>query len=387
MFYTNIAMDQRGRHTFRWSITSARTFDPVAAAKFGAQVRAPVVLAQVEGRGGDGAKSVVSFARIEGGTVNISTIKPAEANGEGVVVRLTELAGETTHARLYFPLWPGVETARETSVIEDDTSQTIPIDVDGGIDVRLPPLGVKTLRLSRGLGRPETISNLTATAVSDVAVALRWLTPEPATTGHVDFFRDEKEDFAPSLLNWVGRSAIHAGRYDDRPRLDAGGWLSNRLQPGGRYWYKAVVTDQFFRRSLPSPVVATRTFERDRDHDEAPAQTLPPRAVAVSPLSADRAVQLWFRTGVEDDLTTWSIERTAEGDGPYREIASLSADEMIGVPTKYGPLQSQRRELEFQTFQDRTVVAGGRYGYRVCARDRAGHPATCSSAVQIQIPD
>ena len=75
-----------------------------------------------------------------------TTIKPAEANGRGIVLRFVETQGKPTTASFQASFFGRHDKAIETNLLEEDR-KPLTIDTDGKVAFTLQPFGVKTIRL------------------------------------------------------------------------------------------------------------------------------------------------------------------------------------------------------------------------------------------------
>jgi alpha-mannosidase len=87
--------DQAGPATFRYSLSSHRQYDPVAAQRFGIERSQPLVVAPARGAAPD-ARSFLELDRPE---VIVASIKPSD-DGRARIVRLFGAAGKTSQVTL-----------------------------------------------------------------------------------------------------------------------------------------------------------------------------------------------------------------------------------------------------------------------------------------------
>ncbi|MDO8587497.1 MAG: polysaccharide lyase family protein [Armatimonadota bacterium] len=103
-WFTNYKASQGGELTFRFSLTSARSYDQAAASRFGQSVRNPL-LAKVVTRGlmNDAGKPAVpisaSLLAVSPDNVCLQALKRAES-GQGIIVRLREVGGKAARATI-----------------------------------------------------------------------------------------------------------------------------------------------------------------------------------------------------------------------------------------------------------------------------------------------
>jgi len=101
-WFTNYKASQGGKLRFRFSLTSMKGYDPVAASKFGASVRSPLLAAAAAGGYVPSDVGQRSLLSVEPANLLVQSVKRAES-GEGLVIRLREVCGKRTTARVAFP--------------------------------------------------------------------------------------------------------------------------------------------------------------------------------------------------------------------------------------------------------------------------------------------
>ena len=144
---------QSGHFIFRYSITSAPAINVAAATRFGMGTREPLIPLLTRAEGNDiqapfGSTGPVTMPK--GGFVSLApdnvvllTLKPAEV-GKGLIVRLQEIGGHETRARLSLPNVQ-VSGASLCNLLEQVQG---PLTVsDGAVDVPLQAYGVATVKL------------------------------------------------------------------------------------------------------------------------------------------------------------------------------------------------------------------------------------------------
>jgi hypothetical protein len=177
MFDTAVRIDQRGPHEFHWSLrTHPGDWRKGQADEFGWDVRNPLQARLIAGpQQGTLPRASHSFFGIDRPNVACTTIKPAECNGVGFIVRLVETRGVATTATVSMPFCGPIDSVQETNLVEEDRPAALKLDSQGRIRVNMDPFGVKTLRVGcHSGGRPASVANIEAKAVSDMEVALSW---------------------------------------------------------------------------------------------------------------------------------------------------------------------------------------------------------------------
>ncbi len=147
LWLCNFKAGQGGNLTFRYALTSNKgPLDRVAATRFGAQVSSPLPCTLLTGRSnGKLPEAQASFCTTQPDNVVIQTLKRAE-DGRGIIVRLREVAGKPTAARVTFPLLGSV-SARLTDLVERDGKPLV--SRNGLVEVNVPANGWATVRIMR----------------------------------------------------------------------------------------------------------------------------------------------------------------------------------------------------------------------------------------------
>ncbi len=144
-WFTNYKAGQDGEFTFRYSLTSDRSIDPVKASLFGESVAAPlravdmIPAAPVE----PALPPVRSFCRVEPESVTLMALKRAD-DGKGVVLRVRNTSDQPVEARIA-PALDGVSRASTCDLVER-VREPLAMQ-DGQLRVKLRPFGMATVRL------------------------------------------------------------------------------------------------------------------------------------------------------------------------------------------------------------------------------------------------
>ena len=142
---TNFAPGQGGEFTFRYSIVSARSFDPATLTRTGWEAMTALESDQVNASFEPGVlpSDQAALLSIDNPDVAVVTWKIAE-NGRGTILRLEELGGQTARVKIgseYFQM----REAWRCSGLEDDG---IRLDTStGGVELEVSPFEVVTLRM------------------------------------------------------------------------------------------------------------------------------------------------------------------------------------------------------------------------------------------------
>ncbi len=146
-WFTNYKASQGGEMVFRYSFTSMPKYDPVAASRFGQSVRNPLIAWRVgaDTRSPDDSRRQggvpTSLVSVSAENVNVQAVKQAES-GEGLIIRLRELAGKATPVTLTLPKGLFRE-AWSCNLVEDAQSR---LKFSGGkVTVTVPANGLATV--------------------------------------------------------------------------------------------------------------------------------------------------------------------------------------------------------------------------------------------------
>jgi hypothetical protein len=394
MFDVNIRWDQQGPAHFGWSMRShAGGWQEGKADQFGRDVLNPLVAQVARGKRKGPLGSAGSFVRIDPPNVVCSTIKPAEANGAGIIARFNETQGKATTATVALPFLAPIRAATETDLLENDRPERLPLTGGNTVTFTLRPFGVKTIRLIAAPRGPLPLpAKLKASPRSDMQVQLSWHADTPATKpiSHYNVYRGAQPDFAPSLLSLVGRPALAS--FVDQPELRYGGWINNRLEPATTYHYRVSAVDRWNNEG-PLSAPCTATTLRPDQKNMAPLRVEGLRAILVSPISPQNFVNLLFRTSCESDVRRYEVHRSAQsGFAPdaSTRIGVAEADAIVKASPVYGhvPMDHRAGDYDHMMFQDNAVQPNTAYYYRVCAVDNAGRhgPFSLEAAARTKAP-
>jgi alpha-mannosidase len=369
MFTTNIRIDQRGEHLFRWALRShAGNWQAGEADRFGEAVNQPLLARLLPPGGGPRPVGAHSFAAVEGGNVSVSTCKPAEWNGDGFIVRLVETRGRKTTADLRLPFLLPIASANETTLTETDLDRPLVVRGDA-VRVELPAYGVKTIRVRRAAAATGAVTKLTATPVSDLEVALEW-TPVPDAACY-RVYRGTTADFQPTLLTLVAMPAV--ARCVDKAQNHGPGWMANRLTPGTTYHYRVEAVSRHHTRGPASASVAATTMSTE-EKACPPGAVQDLHAILVSPLAPLNQINLLWRSNVEPNIAGYEIHRsTTPGFTP--SPSTLLAKVEVRTSAK----ATDYRHYDHQMFLDKDTAPGAAYRYRVRAITQSGLPGGFSA--------
>ena len=389
MFDTNIRLDQRGPMSFSWSMRShTGNWQKGEAAQFGWQVLNPLLPRIVEGRNRGALPVASSFLSIDKPNIICSTIKPAEVNGAGIILRFNETQGVATDATVSLPFLDKITAATETSLVEVDRPAPLQVLNDNQVSFSIRPFGVRTIRV---IYRPDAplsgVSGLEAKPVSDMEVQLSWSSSNGAgRVSQFNVYRGSTQDFEPSLLNLVGSPSSTS--YTDRPQLNYGGWINRRLEPDTTYYYKIAPVDRWNNQGPVSPPVAVKTL-RSSEKNAIPIQVQALRAILISDLAPFNYVNLLFRTAPESDVHLYEIYRSEQAAfeiDPSTRVGVADANGIVKGSKEYGhvPIDHRLGDYDHMMYQDNGVKPATTYYYRVCAVDNAGQRGPCSAVASVR---
>lgn len=140
-WFTNYKASQGGEMEFRYSLTSMPKYDPVAASRFGQSVRNPLIAWTVTSPSAPAKNVPTSLVSVSAENVNVQAVKQAES-GEGLIIRLRELAGKATPVTLALPKGLFKE-AWSCTLVEDAQSR---LKLSGGkVTITVPANGLATV--------------------------------------------------------------------------------------------------------------------------------------------------------------------------------------------------------------------------------------------------
>ena len=391
MFDTNVRWDQAGPMSFSYSIRSHESdWRSSEADAFGRAIHCPLMAQIVTGKQQGSLPIASSFLAIDRPNIVCTTLKPAEFNGTGLILRFVESRGLPTDATVSLPLFGRIESAVETDLVENDRPASLEVSDGSRIAFSMRPFGVKTIRVVFG---PRdgliAVSRFKAEPISDMETALTWQATDTTAKdiSHFNVYRDRQPDFKPSLLNLVARPVVSA--YTDRPQLYYGGWINNRLEPETTYYYKVSAVDRWNNEGPRTDSVAVKTL-KSTEKNMTPLQVACLRAIHVSPVAPHSYVNLLFRTNCESDIASYEIHRsTRSGFTPddSNQIGVVEAEAIIEGSKEYGrtPVDYRVREFDHAMYQDDAAEPGVVYYYKVSAVDRAGQNGPYSDEASIRI--
>lgn len=134
---------QGGDYTFRYTVVSSATFEPAQLTRLGWEQMTPLESDAIPASFTPSPVSSASFLILDNPNVVLSTWKRAE-DGDGSIVRLTEIAGQQEAVQLRTPHLR-LQRVQQCSLLEDCTGE-LPIRNDS-VAVQLKPFEILTLKL------------------------------------------------------------------------------------------------------------------------------------------------------------------------------------------------------------------------------------------------
>jgi hypothetical protein len=153
-WFTNYKASQGGDFTFRYYITSDRAISDEALARFDVETRSPLAAYDFYNTGNVRLEAVDrrmplaqgSFLKLQASNAQLTALKEAE-DGNGIILRLRETAGQAATAHLESPVFP-ISHAWLTNGVEENAA---PLALNGGrLAIPLKPHEFTTVRLVLG---------------------------------------------------------------------------------------------------------------------------------------------------------------------------------------------------------------------------------------------
>jgi hypothetical protein len=375
MFETNVLIDQSGPISFSWSIMShLYDWKKGDADLFGWGVHNPLMPGYINGKQDGELPSKHSFISTDKQNVICTTIKNAEQNGRGVIVRFVETKGINTNVNVQTNLSDKQMQCIETDLVENNISNEPTVKANG-FSFYIKPFGVKTFRLYW----PESelkVDSLKAQAISDMKVALDWKLAEgrKEQVSHYNVYAGMEPDFEPNLLNLIQR--VPNTNTIDGHEYNYGGWINRVLNPVTFYYYKVSAVDKWNNEGPVSSVAEANTLQSEIKND-SPKPVIGLNALLISHISDDNFVQLIWRSNIDPDILKYEIYRSTKkdfipsSDNMLNEVynGEIDHNEIYSQPWHYRMPLSSRSAYDHQMYTDQTVKPGIKYYYKVRAVD------------------
>lgn len=387
MFFTNVRQSQPGPKKFRWSLRSHQgNWRTGKAYQFGRDFANPLMATVVEGKKQASLPSkTMAFVELDSEDILCSTIKPAEANGEGFIMRFIEVSGQEQIVTVKANFIDRVERANLTNLVEVDREYPLKLKGENSFEFSIPAFGLRTIRVIPEKKSLPGIVNLQAEALADRKVKLNWKVKgnKKEAIAYFNVYRSEKQNFEPSTKTYIANT--HLFEFTDAPVLNVKGWQSNAIQPETKYFYKIVAIGIGNRAGNISDEVNVVT-KASAEQNLKPIKVLGLTSTLVSSITNHNYVGLYFYTNVEDDVNTYQIYRSTKKEflpDNSTLLAEMDVTQEIKHITPHGfgeatrPLKAYNRQL----FVDEEVQPFTTYYYKVAAVDDAGQIGEYSKEV------
>ena len=377
-FPTNIAVDQPGLKKFTFAIQShSGDWKEGESYRFGWESSHPLIPEFIHPNPDGILPQMKSFLTVDAKNVICSTIKPAEANGSGYILRFFELEGKDTRATVKINLIDTISKGYATSLIENDLKE-IPVTGANEITFDIKGHGLKTIRVVGVTDKMKAVEELKAHSLSDAQIRLEWAPIKHQKISHYAIYRSQLPDCRKVHRNFIGTSQMTS--YLDGPELNYGGWPNNNLDPDKTYYYRICPVDLFNNEGPETEIVSCKTLPTSI-LNAVPRKVEGLYTVYVSPLAPENYINLWFYTNVEKDVDKYLIYR---GETPYFTPDSSNLLNSL-IPSegvlKYRGSYSYS-ELDRQMYRDTTAKVNKKYYYKVCAVDNAGQKGEYSDPAE-----
>ena len=388
-FGTNIQVDQRGKTRMTWSISShqGNWIDGRAHLK-GEEISHPLYATLLGKPNSSGRLPSGQFSFLESDKTNIavSTVKPAEINGSGYILRVNEVCGQATEVTLTIPFLSKIDKAEETNLIE--VNRGIPVTVKGKtLSFKINGFGLKTIRIL-GPGLLPAVQNLAVAAVSDMQVDLKWQKSSENAI-YYNIYRDVVPGFSPNLRNLVSKSETN--NFSDRPSTKSFGWGS-KLEPNTTYFYKVSAVDNQNTESAVSKELKVVTADPSVANSR-PSRVLGVRGYLVSNVGHNRFSALWFHSNPESDIRYYRIFKSLKPGFKPEEADSFEDLDVTLVykhttPHGFKTVYRHLYEYDAQVYTDENVEYNRTFYYKVAAIDNSGNTGEVSNEVAVKVePD
>ncbi|TWO34671.1 hypothetical protein E1J38_002100 [Seonamhaeicola sediminis] len=378
-FQTNVQVDQPGIKNYTFSINShAGNWQKGKAYNFGWESSHPIIPQYIEkNKKGQNAPKR-SYLGTDTKNVVCTTLKKAEANGDGFIIRFFELEGKTSKVNVKLNLDATITKAYILNLVEKDKTE-IPV-TNNEITFEINGHGIQTIRLLSEPNISQIVPTVQAEAVSNEAVRITWNNEGSTNThSHYNVYRSLNALCEPNALNFIGTS--ETTEYLDKTELNYGGWGHKRVEPNTTYYYRVQPVDKANNRGNTSQAVKCTTLKSD-EKNAKPNKVQGVYTAHVSSLAPEDYVNLWFYTNFENDVDKYLIHRSENAN--FTPSKENLLDELI--PSKDSITFHKTystAELNRQMYADSTAKVNQPYYYKVAAVDNAGNIGDYSDAATI----
>ena len=369
-FQTNVKVDQPGLKKFTFSINShGGDWKNGKAYQFAWETSHPIIT-QYLGKNKNGVlDSQRSFLTVDKDNVVCSTLKKAETNADGFILRFFELEGKNSKVKMKLDLNQTISKAYAATLIENNLEELV-VNANNEIEFEINAHGIKTIRVLSEPNKISDVQNLKTEAVSNAEINLNWMSDNSSQLSHYNVYRSLDPACKVNALNFIGTSEETA--YLDKTELNYGGWAHNRLDENTSYYYRVVPVDKFNNTGKFSEAVKCTTL-RSSDADALPHKVQGVYTTHVSPLAPENYINVWYYTNFDNDVDKYLIHRG--------EIKSFMPNETnllhTLIPSKdsitFNTINFSKSELNRQMYADKTAKVNKVYYYKVCAVDKSGN--------------
>lgn len=375
-FQTNVQVDQPGTKNYTFSINShAGNWQKGKAYNFGWESSHPIISQFIEKNKKGKYTQKRSFLSTNKENVVCTTLKKAEANGDGFVIRFFELEGKTTKVKVKLNLDQNIDKAYILNLVEKDKTEITVTNNE--IEFEINGHGIKTIRLLSASNLTEVPPIINTQALSNEEVLITWNSANYTNNvSHYNVYRSLDSFCETNALNFIGTS--ETTQYQDKTQLNYGGWGDNRVTPNTTYYYKVQPVDKFNNKgnaSKTAKCTTLNTYEKDAKPNKVEGLYL----AHVSSLAPEDYINLWFYTNFEKDVDKYLIHRDEKSNfTPSKENLInelIPSKDSITFHKTYSTA-----ELNRQMYVDSTAQVNKSYYYKVAAVDRGGNVGEYSDA-------
>jgi hypothetical protein len=210
---TNFTYTQPGPVTYKYSITTQKACDwkQAHADKFGFDITNPLKSHLIcHAQTGLLPHDIHSFFKINRDNVIATSVKMAESNGSGLIMRFHETQGFECSVCVDISGLPSNAHIIETDVIENDIAP-IP-SCEGMFEFSIPAYGWKTFRLLQMEDCPAP--NIADACITEDGTIVKWTLPNEYSHLCYALYRGTSKDFIPGTGNYL--ATIDNPYYYDR---------------------------------------------------------------------------------------------------------------------------------------------------------------------------
>ncbi len=199
---TNFMKTQPGKVTYRYALAShaGGNWRDGRADHFGWETSVPLLCQVIQAaQPGAGLSPIKGqWISIDADNVVLTAMKPAEANGEGMILRFNETLGKNTEAFVDLSCFEPAKVM-ETDLVENDKA---PVALNNGrIRLCLDAYGWKTLRVTFG-SAPAMVTGVKA-VTEEEGTMLLWDAVKGDRIAFYEVFRSTKADFTPQAGDYL----------------------------------------------------------------------------------------------------------------------------------------------------------------------------------------